>query len=131
MKHAKGTFEVQMVPQEQNELEGATLGRLSLEKQFSGDLAGSGKGQMLTALTTIEGSAGYVAIEQVEGTLHGRSGRFVLQHNGIMDRGAQILSIVIVPDSGTGELVGLSGSMAIAIDENGQHTYELAYTLET
>lgn len=129
MKHATGTFEVQMKPMEQDEAQGVKRGRMALDKQFRGDLQATSQGQMLTALTSTEGSAGYVAIEQVTGKLQGLSGTFVLQHNGIMDNGQQNLSILVVPDSGTGELTGLSGSMSIAIDQHGRHTYDLAYIL--
>jgi hypothetical protein len=88
----------------------------------------TGKGQMLTAVTDVKGSAGYVAIERVTGTLHGRRGSFVLQHNGMMTRGAQQLTLVVVPDSGTGQLVGLAGKMAIKIAD-GKHYYDFEYTL--
>ena len=99
-----------------------------IDKQFHGDLEATSKGQMLAAGTAIEGSAGYVAIEQATGTLHGRSGSFVLQHSGTMARGAGQLAITVVPDSGTGELVGLAGTMAITIVD-GQHLYDFEYTL--
>jgi len=128
--HAKGNFEVQMTPLDQDEqTKSASPGRMLLDKQFIGDLIATSQGHMLTALTTTKGSAGYVAIEQVTGTLHGHSGSFVLQHSGIMNRGEQHLTIIIVPDSGTDELVGLSGTMSISIDENGKHTYDLRYEL--
>jgi hypothetical protein len=106
----------------------SALGRLRMVKQFRGDLAGSSRGQMLTAMTPVEGSAGYVAIERVSGTLNGRAGTFVLQHSGTMSRGNQHLTIAVVPDSGTGELVGLAGQMVITI-ANGKHSYEFEYTL--
>ena len=129
--HATGTFEVKMAPQgAEDKAEGSTLGRLSLEKQFRGDLEGTGKGEMLTGLTDVKGSAGYVAIERVTGTLHGRSGSFVLLHRGIMSRGAQDLSITVVPDSGAGQLVGLAGTFNLKIVE-GKHFYDLDYTLKT
>lgn len=130
---ATGTFKVQMQPQWQGEPAepgvGATLGRMSLHKQFEGDLQATGEGQMLTAMTTTQGSAGYVAIERVTGTLQGRKGTFVLQHTGTMARGAQQLSITVVPDSGTEELAGLSGTLAIRI-EGGQHFYDFDYRLD-
>jgi hypothetical protein len=110
--HASGTFEVKLsslAPDDKSE--DATLGRMSIDKQFHGDLEATSKGQMLSAVTTVKGSAGYVAIERVSGTLHGRSGTFVLQHNGTMTRGAPQLTVTVVPDSGTGELVGLGGKM--------------------
>lgn len=100
-----------------------------LAKTFTGDLVATGAGQMLTALTDVEGSAGYVAIERVEGTLQGRSGAFILQHSGTMTRGAQQLSISVVPDSGTGALRGLSGSMQIEIAPDGTHGYVFRYTV--
>ena len=127
--HARGTFEVKMVPQgAEDKGEGSTLGRLSLDKQFQGDLEGAGKGEMLTGLTDVKGSAGYVAIERVTGTLHGRRGSFVLLHRGITSRGAQDLTITVVPDSGTGQLAGLAGKLGITIVE-GKHFYDLEYTL--
>ncbi|HEX6368154.1 MAG TPA: DUF3224 domain-containing protein [Longimicrobium sp.] len=121
---ATGTFEVQLAPQET----AATLGRMSIDKQFHGDLQGTSKGEMLAARGGVEGSAGYVALEQVTGTLHGRTGTFYLQHSGTMNRGAPSLSITVVPDSGTGELTGLTGTMNIII-EAGRHSYEFDYTL--
>jgi hypothetical protein len=127
--HAKGTFEVKMAPQgAEDKGEGSTLGRLSLDKQFHGDLEGAGKGEMLTGLTDVKGSAGYVAIERVTGTLHGRRGSFVLLHRGIMSRGAQELIITVVPDSGAGQLAGLTGKLDITIVD-GKHFYDLEYTL--
>jgi hypothetical protein len=129
--HARGTFEVKMVPQgAEAKREASTLGRLSLEKQFHGDLEGTGKGEMLTALTPVQGSGGYVAIERVTGTLHGRRGSFVLLHRGIMSQGAQDLTLTIVPDSGAGELAGLSGQLDIKIVD-GKHFYDLEYRLKT
>ena len=101
---------------------------MAIDKQFRGDLEGSSRGEMLTAGTAVKGSAGYVAIERVTGTLHGRSGSFVLQHNGIMARGAPQLTITVVPDSGTGDLTGLAGQMTVEIDE-GAHSYGFEYTL--
>jgi hypothetical protein len=126
--HASGSFEVKITPQAQDEAEGSAIGRLSIDKQFHGDLEATSKGQMLTAGTAIEGSAGYVAIEQATGILHGRSGAFVLQHSGTMARGAGQLTITVVPDSGAGELVGLAGEMAINIVD-GKHLYDFEYTL--
>ena len=127
--HAKGPFEVDLKPQgPENKSEGVTLGRMSIDKQFHGDLEATSKGEMLSAVTSVAGSAGYVAIERVSGTLHGRSGSFVLQHRGTMTRGAQQLTVTVVPDSGTGQLVGLTGKMAIIITD-GKHSYELEYSL--
>jgi hypothetical protein len=124
---ANGTFEVQITPQTQDEAEGSTLGRMSLAKQFQGELEATGKGEMLTA-GTAAGSAVYVAIERVTGTLHGRSGTFVLVHNGSMTSQSAQLTVTVAPDSGTGELVGLAGELAISIVE-GKHLYSFSYTL--
>ena len=127
--HANGTFEVKLAPQGAGDsADGTSLGRLTLDKQFQGDLQGSGKGEMLTAMTAVKESAGYVAIERVTGTLNGRSGGFILQHNGTMTRGQQQLIISVVPDSGTGQLAGIAGTMTIKI-EGGKHFYALDYTL--
>jgi hypothetical protein len=126
---ARGTFEVELTPQDADGAPAdSALGRLRIVKRFHGDLDGSSRGQMLTAMTPVEGSAGYVAIERVSGTLHGRAGTFVLQHSGTMSRGRQQLTISVVLDSGTGELAGLAGQMAITI-ANGRHSYDLEYTL--
>jgi hypothetical protein len=126
---AKGTFTVEMKPQaEPDTAAGVSLGRMSLDKRFEGDLVATGKGEMLTALTPTRDSAGYVAIERVTGTLQGRSGSFVFQHSGTMDQGAQRLSITVVPGSGTGALAGISGVFRINIIE-GQHFYEFEYSL--
>jgi hypothetical protein len=126
-KHASGTFEVKMNPQT-DENGDSSVGRLLLDKQFHGDLDGAGKGQMLAVASDIQGSAGYVAMERVDGTLHGRKGTFALQHSGTMTRGAPELSITVVPDSGSDELAGLAGVMKINIVE-GKHFYEFDYTL--
>ena len=126
---ARGTFDVRLNPQgPADKVEGSTLGRMSIDKQFHGDLEATSKGEMLSAGTAVEGSAGYVAIERVTGTLHGRGGTFILQHSGTMTRGAPQLSVTVVPDSGTDQLAGLSGSMAIII-AGGAHSYEFEYTL--
>jgi len=128
-RHAGGTFEVKVVPQGQGDtVEGSVLGRMSIDKQYHGDLEGTGKGEMLTAMTAVEGSAGYVAMERVAGTLAGRRGTFVLQHRGVMTGGTQDLTITVVPDSATGQLAGLTGTMTITIDD-GKHSYQLDYTL--
>lgn len=121
---ASGTFEVKLTPQTTD----ANLGRMSIEKQFHGDLEGTSKGEMLTAGMSVKDSAGYVAIEQVSRKLQGRSGTFVLQHSGTMTRGAPRLSITVVPDSGTGQLAGLAGQMTIKITD-GKHSYDFEYTL--
>jgi hypothetical protein len=128
-KHAKGTFEVKVNPEPpEDKAEGSTLGRMSFDKQFHGDIEGTSKGQMLTAATDVKGSAGYVAIERVTGTLNGRKGSFVLQHSGTMSKGALQMSIIVVPDSGTGELISLAGRMTIIIAE-GKHSYDFEYSL--
>jgi hypothetical protein len=127
--HASGTFEVKMTPQTPDDKSSdPTVGKFSLDKQFHGDLEGTSKGEMLAVGTSIKGSAGYVAMEQVTGTLNGRHGAFALQHSGTMTRGAPQLSVTVVPDSGTGELVGLSGKMTINIVD-GEHLYELDYKI--
>ncbi|HSM57492.1 MAG TPA: DUF3224 domain-containing protein [Candidatus Sulfomarinibacteraceae bacterium] len=105
-----------------------TVGRMAIDKTYHGDLQARSRGEMLTATTGVQGSAGYVAIEQVQGTLRGRRGTFVLQHYGMMDRGQRRLILEVVPDSGTGELTGLSGQMTLTI-EDGDHFYELEYEL--
>jgi hypothetical protein len=126
---ATGTFEVKLTPQANDTpAEGAPLGRLSIEKQFQGDLVGTSTGEMLSAGTAIKNSAGYVAVERVTGTLGGRTGTFALMHTGIMNRGAPQLTITVVPDSGTGELTGLSGSFGIDI-ASGKHSYWFDYQI--
>lgn len=130
INHASGAFDVKLNPQAPEEKVGdPTVGRLSIDKQFHGDLEATGKGQMLAAGTDMKGSAGYVAMERVIGSLHGRKGTFTLQHSGTMARGTPQLSVSVVPDSGTGELVGLAGKMAINIIDK-KHFYEFEYTLE-
>lgn len=126
---ATGTFQVKLNSLEAyNNASSGLIGRMSIDKLFSGDLEGTSKGEMLTAATAVKDSAGYVAIERVRGTLKGRTGTFVLQHSGTMNRGTPELSVTVVPDSGTEELVGLTGRMNIKID-GGKHTYEFDYTL--
>jgi Protein of unknown function (DUF3224) len=127
--HAHGTFDVKISPQPpQDNVGDPTVGRMSIDKQFHGDLEATSKGQMLTAMTDVKDSAGYVAIERVNGTLNGRSGTFALQHTGTMTRGEPRLVITVVPDSGTGQLVGLTGKMTIDIAD-GKHSYGFEYTL--
>jgi hypothetical protein len=126
---AKGTFEVKLNPMTPYEnSEGANLGRMSIDKTFHGDLEATSKGEMLTAMGTVKGSAGYVAIERVSGTLNGRRGSFALQHTGTMDRGTPQLSVTVVPDSGTDQLAGLTGKMNIIIAD-GKHSYEFEYAI--
>ncbi|WP_435007335.1 DUF3224 domain-containing protein [Tundrisphaera lichenicola] len=126
---ATGTFEVKLTPQgPPNPDDGPPLGRMSINKRFLGSLDATSRGEMLSMGTEVKGSAGYVAIEQVTGTLDGRDGSFVLQHSGVMNRGAPELTISVVPDSGSGQLVGLSGRMMIRIAD-GQHTYDFNYEI--
>ena len=128
-RRATGPFEVKLNPQPAyNTDETALLGRMSLDKQFHGDLEGTSKGEMLTAGSGVKGSAGYVAIERVNGTLDGKTGSFALQHSGTINRGAPSLVITVVPDSGVGELEGLTGTMSIEI-VNGKHSYVLDYAM--
>jgi len=124
---ARGTFEVKLNPLPAHHA-GANLGRMSIDKQFHGDLEGTSQGEMLSVMTDVKGSAGYVAIERVSATLNGRRGSFVLQHNATMNRGEPSLNIIVVPDSGSGELAGLTGSMKIIIAE-GRHSYQFDYAL--
>jgi hypothetical protein len=124
--HASGAFDVKL-NQESVDASG-TVSRLSIVKQFQGDLNGASQGEMLAAGTSVQGSAGYVAIERVTASLQGRNGTFVLQHSGIMNRGAPHLIVIVVPDSGTDQLAGLSGTMVINIVD-GKHFYEFEYTL--
>jgi hypothetical protein len=126
---ATGTFVVKLTPKTPDEpAEESSVGRRLIDKQFFGDLEGSSKGQMLSFLSEVKGSAGYVAMERVNGTLQGRSGAFALQHSGSMNRGIQQLSVTVVPDSGTGELIGLSGQMSIDIAD-GKHSYTFEYSV--
>jgi Protein of unknown function (DUF3224) len=127
MTQATGIFEVKLEPQAPDvQAGGEALSRMLLDKRFHGGLEATSKGTMLAASTSVKGSAGYVAMELVTGDLHGRTGTFVLQHNGVMTRGVPQLSITVVPDSGTGQLVGLNGQMSINIDD-GKHSYDFEY----
>jgi len=127
--HARGTFDVTMTPQPPDDtVDNVPVGRMSLAKQFHGDLDATSTGQMLAVGTAVDGSAGYVAVEQVTGTLHGHSGAFALQHSGTMTRGTPQLAVTVVPDSGTAQLVGLVGTLTIDIVD-GQHMYDFAYML--
>lgn len=127
-KRASGTFEVKITPQDDKSAEG--LGRMTIAKQIHGDFEGTSTGQMLTSMTKVPGSAAYVAVERMTGTLHGRKGSFDLHHIGIMNRGTQQLTINVVPDSGTGQLTGITGAMTIKIAD-GKHFYEFDYSLPT
>jgi len=128
--HASGTFEVKLIPQKPDSgvAEESKLGRMAIDKTYNGDLEATSKGEMLSFMTDVKGSAGYVAMERVTGALNGRSGSFVLQHNGILNRGTAQLAVIVVPDSATGKLLGLTGTLQIKI-EGGKHFYELDYSL--
>ena len=126
---ATGPFDVKLAPQPPAPgIESANLGRQTIDKQFHGDLEATSLGEMIAAMGGVQGSAGYVAMERVTGVLHGKRGTFVLQHTGIMDRGAPGLVITVVPDSGTDALTGLTGTMTIQI-EQGKHSYVFDYDL--
>ena len=125
---ARGTCEVKVHPQAADDSAGGPFSRLFLDKQFHGDLEASSKGQMLGAGTAVEGSAGYVALELVSGTLNGRRGSFIFQHIGSMSKGVPTMNVTVVPDSGTDQLTGLAGTMTIII-AGGKHSYEVEYTL--
>lgn len=131
MKHtATGPFDIQLAPQPLSGIAEATgLGRLSLDKRFEGDLQATSQGEMLSFRSSVQGSAGYVAMETVRGTLQGRSGSFVLQHSSSMERGTPTQSITVVPDSGTEGLAGIAGRMVIAIASGGAHSYQFDYEL--
>ena len=131
MNHATGPFEVKLAPQNADnpQAQAAGMGRMSLDKQFHGDLEAMGQGEMLSVLDRSKGSGGYVAMERVTGTLQGMEGSFVLQHNATMNRGAAKMEITVVPDTGTGQLAGISGSMTIRI-EDGKHFYDVDYALD-
>ncbi len=129
MKHASGTFEVKLTPQPPDPAAGEpVLGRMVLDKVFKGDLEGRSRGEMLAIGTEVKDSAGYVAMERVTGVLDGRAGSFALQHSGTMTRGVPELSVTVIPDSGTGELAGISGRMTIDVS-GGRHVYTFDYTI--
>ncbi len=127
---AQGTFDVKVIPQPADAPEAGPFGRLFLDQQFHGALEGSSKGTMLGTQNEADGSGGYVALELVTGTLNGKRGSFVLQHNGTMSGGAYTMNVNVVPGSGTGELAGISGRMTIII-EGKEHRYDFAYLLGT
>jgi hypothetical protein len=128
-KHASGTFDVKIVPQKDEGVGDTTIGRMSIDKQYHGDLEGTGLGQMLAGMSAdVKDSGAYVAIERVRGTLQGRKGSFAVHHRGVMTRGAQDLAITVIPDSGTEELTGITGTMTIDI-RDGKHFYRFDYTL--
>jgi len=126
MNTAKGTFEINILPQTDREIH--LLSRMTIDKAFHGDIEATSQGQMLAAGTAVPNSAGYVAIERVEGSVHGKKGAFVLQHTATMDKGVPSLTITVVPDSGTEELTGLTGSLSIT-RADGKHGYEFLYGL--
>ncbi|HEU4769626.1 MAG TPA: DUF3224 domain-containing protein [Pyrinomonadaceae bacterium] len=126
---ARGTFDVKVTPQPPDDSAGGPFGRLFLDKQFHGELNATSKGQMMAAETAVKGSGAYVAFELVSGVLNGKRGTFILQHRGTMRKGAYVMDVTVVPDSGTGELSGLAGAMKIII-EAGKHSYEFEYTLD-
>jgi len=126
---ATGPFDVKIAPHGPDIPDAPMLGRMSIDKQYHGDLEAAGVGQMLTAGTELKASGVYVAVERVSGTLHGRQGTFLLHHRGVMTRGTPDLAISVVPDSGTGELAGLTGTVAIVIAPDGKHSYDFTYTL--
>ena len=127
-QHASGPFDVKLAPLDPAfKTADNSIGRMSIDKQFHGDLEATSKGEMLYA-GTAKTSGGYVAIERVSGTLNGRSGAFTLQHNATMTNGTPQLNIIVLPGTGTGQLTGLTGSMNIIIKE-GKHSYDLTYTL--
>jgi hypothetical protein len=125
---ARGTFDVKTTPQPSDDPSGGPFGRLFLDKRFHGDLDGTSKGQMLATGTAVAGSGAYVALELVTATLQGKHGSFVLQHKGTMRQGAYALEISVVPDSGTGDLAGIGGTMTIVI-KGSEHSYEFTYSL--
>lgn len=129
LRHATGTFDVKLAPLDPAfKFDENPITRFSSDKQFHGDLEAASKGEMLAGGGPAKGSGGYVAIERVSGTLHGRTGTFLLQHNGTKQNGVYHLNVVVVPDSGTGQLAGLDGKMEIII-KDGKHSYDFAYTL--
>jgi hypothetical protein len=129
--HASGPFDVKINPQKPDNpvSEAANFARMTIDKQFHGDLEGTSKGEMLATSPDATGSGVYVALERVTGSIKGRSGSFVLHHTGIMTRGVPLLTIEVVPDSGTGQLIGLTGKMMINIAKDGKHSYDFEYTL--
>ena len=131
-QHASGPFDVKLTPQQPDSevAKAANLGRMTIDKQFHGDLNATSKGEMIAAQTQIKGLAGYVAIERVTGTLKGLGGSFALQHSATMTRGVPDLSIIVVPDSGTSELKGITGKMDIIIAPDGKHSYTFDYSID-
>ena len=127
---ATGTFEVNVHQQAPYDTtDGISLGRATIDKRFEGDLDAISTVEMLSAGTAVKGSAGYVAIERVVGSLQGRAGSFVLQHSGTMERGEPSMMVTVVPDSGTGALAGITGRMTIHIVE-AKHSFTFDYALD-
>jgi len=127
--HTTGTFEPGVKSLQADFPDAPTLGRMTLNKTLHGGIEGTSTGQMLTAMTATKGSAGYVAVEVITGKLDGRSGSFSLIHIGLMDKGKPTLTVTVVPDSGTGELIGIAGTFTIQIAPDGKHSYHFDYTL--
>ena len=125
MSEVTGEFDVKVVPVDTGD---DKMGMMTLDKQYHGDLDATGQGRMLTGMTDVKGSAAYVAIERVKGTLKGAEGTFLMHHTGVMSKGSQSLVIRVVPDSGTGDLAGIEGEMHIKIAD-GKHFYRFEYTL--
>ena len=131
MNNAHGTFDVKLAPQTPSDPSEGAVGRMTIDKQFHGDLIASSKGEMLAIMSSsVKESAGYVAMEKVSGALQGRKGTFALQHSGTMNRGVQSLTLTVGPDTGTGDLTGISGAMKIVITD-GKHFYDFDYTITT
>lgn len=122
-----GEFSVSMTGRDA-EAPSPAIGRMLLDKQYQGALEARGAGQMLATHGSVAGSAAYVALEMVTGTLQGRAGSFALVHRGLMERGKPTLVIDVVPDSGTDALRGLCGRMGIRV-EGHQHFYDFEFTL--
>ena len=121
-KHVAGTFDVKVIPQKDEGISDPTVGRMALDKVYHGELDATGLGQMLAGMGTLKDSGAYVAIERVTGTLQGKKGSFAVHHVGVMNRGAQTLAITVVPDSGTDELTGITGTMTIEIKDGSTST---------
>ena len=127
-RHASGPFDVRLEPQPSG-METSGIARMILDKRFHGDLEATSHGEMLAMRDAMLNSGGYVALEVVHGTLHGRSGGFLLQHSSTMRRGVPQQSVTVVPDSGTGQLAGIEGRMTIDIAADGAHSYRFEYSV--
>ena len=125
-QHAKGPFDVTITPQAS--AADAPVARMLLYKEFRGDLEAIAHGEMMAAGEPLTGAGVYVAIDRVTGTLHGRSGSFLMAHRGVRNADGQELSIVIVPGSGTGQLTGITGTVGIEIAGK-EHFYSVEYEL--